>query len=227
MKIANYLAISCSLLFIPFGQASVSITLPQTTNPLLLNGQVVEKQQLQNDNGLQQLVFKYTDGYRQFGTQKRFTSEAIIVTFSATDNEYQIKLPEINSDKAAQKFNQNPQLEIIDSKGQKVEYKVDTLTKEGMQVGRNYQEEIQIYNISGGSAAINLPSNQAIVPITPLLPVITPQEAQQIAVAPTSTTTNTTAPNSSQINVGQMLDFWYQQADEATKEAFKKRIQDK
>ncbi len=220
MKITSYLAIGCSLLFIPFGQASVSITLPKNTEPLLLNGQIIEKQKLENDNGIQQIVFKYNSNYHQYGSQQRFTSEAIIVTFSATDNEYQIKLPNINSSKSAQHFNKKPQLEIIDNHGKALAYKIDTLSKAGIQLGRNYQEEIQAYNMNGGTAAISIPSKRTAIPITPLLPVITPQQAaEQVTTA--------TQPDNAQINVGQMLDFWYQQADEATKEAFKKRIQDK
>ncbi len=228
MKITQYFAMGCSLFFIPFGQAKVGITLPENTEPLLLNGKKIEKQELENSNGIQQLVFKFHDNYRQYGSQKRFSSEAIIVTFSAIDNQYQIKLPNINSAKAAQKFNSTPQVEIVDKQGKSLEYKIDKLIKKGLQLGRDYQQEIQQYNLNEGIAAVEQPFNHTAIPITPVLPVITPNVKQAIEKPTQNATKAEIAPTSdSQINVGQMLDFWYQQADEATKEAFKKRIQAK
>lgn len=232
--------ISCISLFLMlFTQvhAEVTITLPNNSTPLLLNGKDIDTRQLISANGTQQILLNANANYREFGQQKRFVSEAIIVTFSGENNHYTLSLPKISTPKAAETFNQSPQVIVKDTKGNNIPYKIDTLVKEGIQVGRNYSEEIKTYNTGQGIAAVSL---------WQVSPTSTVQQASSAAQATetvtetshTITETNHTSAEASvepvknvqgtqrkdQINVGQMLDFWYEQADEATREAFKKRI---
>ena len=225
--------ISCiSLFLILFTQvhAEVAITLPNNSTPLLLNGKDIDTRQLISANGTQQILLNANANYREFGQQKRFVSEAIIITFSGENNHYTLSLPKISTPKAAENFNQSPQVILKDTKGNIIPYKIDTLVKEGIQVGRNYSEEIETYNTGQGVAAVSLWQAS---------PAEKVQQASSAAQAnkTVTETSNTTAELSDkpaenvqgsqrkdQINVGQMLDFWYEQADEATREAFKKRI---
>ena len=216
------------LLFVQ-AHAEVTITLPDSAEPLLLNGKDINSHRLISQNGPQQLVLAARATYREFGQQKRFTSETLIVTFLAENNHYRVNLPKINSPRSAEKFNDAPQVSITDTQGNKVAYKLDKLRKEGIQIGRDYSEEIKAYNASGGIAAIEvsqaiqmtqtISTNHATSPVAASASLsaaqeaTTPQNAQQQA-----------SPRRDQINVGQMLDFWYEQADDATREAFKKRI---
>ncbi|MCG9696351.1 DUF2057 domain-containing protein [Shewanella sp. Isolate11] len=246
MKIILLILISSPLLFISSASAAVNIHLPSETEPLLLNGKTIDQRQLQTENGQQQLVFKYLESYRQFGSQRRFTSEAIILTFSAKDDHYQIKLPEINSAKEAERFNNKPMVEIIDSKGVNLDYQIDTLRKQGMQVGRNYPLEIKQYNSQGKVAAISQPQsstmtsthhteikstsiNNTTVDNQPKPQASTTTTASTAAIIAATDANNTplsedVSNNRSQYDIGKMLDFWYQQADEQTRKAFKERI---
>ncbi|QYJ81059.1 DUF2057 domain-containing protein [Shewanella aegiceratis] len=233
-------------LFFVQAHAEVTITLPDSAEPLLLNGKDITSHQLISQNGPQQLVFNARASYREFGQQKRFVSETLIVTFSGENNHYRVSLPKISSPKSAEKFNDVPQIGLTDTQGNKVAYKIDKLLKDGIQIGRNYSEEIKAYNIGQGVAAIAInqpvqmaPSTSSSASSGAASPAATstalaaqqttaPQGAQPVG-QPTSQpntqpVSQTGTPRRDQINVGQMLDFWYEQADEATREAFKKRI---
>ncbi|QYJ96282.1 DUF2057 domain-containing protein [Shewanella alkalitolerans] len=238
-------------LFFVQAHAEVTITLPDSAEPLLLNGKDITSHQLISQNGPQQLVFNARASYREFGQQKRFVSETLIVTFSGDNNHYRVAIPKINSPKSAEKFNDAPQISLTDTQGKNVAYKMDKLLKDGIQIGRDYSEEIKAYNMGQGVAAIAINQAVQVAPTstsnsasssassgaaspaaasTALAAQHTtaPQGAQPAGQATsqpsTQPVTQTGTPRRDQINVGQMLDFWYEQADEATREAFKKRI---
>ena len=213
--------------------AEVTITLPDSAEPLLLNGKDINSHRLISQNGPQQLVLAARATYREFGQQKRFTSETLIVTFLGENNHYRVSLPKINSPRSAEKFNDVPQVSITDTQGNKVAYKLDRLRKEGIQIGRDYSEEIKAYNASGGIAAIEVSQAIQVTQTTSTSPATNHATSHVAASASLSAAQEATAPQSTQqqaaprrdqINVGQMLDFWYEQADDATREAFKKRI---
>ena len=194
-------------MLLPTSQAAITINLPDNTEPLLLNAAEIKDLSLNADNGTQQIVFKYQANYRQQGQHQRFTSDPVILTFTGEDSVYTIELPPINSAKDATRFNQAPNVTIINSDGESILYRADTLTKQGIQLGRNYQQELKHYNLTSAPAAL--------LPIKSSEPVLT--EARVI-------NSDSKADNTEQIDVGKMLDFWYQQADQETKAAFKKRI---
>ncbi|QYK02818.1 YccT family protein [Shewanella psychrotolerans] len=188
-------------------QATITINLPSNTEPLLLNAVEIKDLSLNADNGVQQIVFKYLGNYRQQGQTQRFTSDPVIVTFNGQNNDYTIKLPPINSSKDATKFNQAPNIMITDNDGKSIEYRVDTLTKDGLQFGRNYQQELEDYNLTARPAVVTL--------------AISPKPS---SVKTEKIVTSDKTDNIEQIDIGKMLDFWYQQADQETRKAFKKRI---
>lgn len=198
----------------PTTLAAISVSLPVNTEPLLFNTQETDATRLTAEDGQQQIVFKYLANFRHQGQRQRFISEAVIVTFTGQNAQYSITLPKINSASDADRFNQRPSVSIIDDNGQQVDYRIDTLTKDGIQIGRNYREEINQYNLSAAPAAIK---RQPPAMATYLASSTTSLSTTQVAA--------TGSPdNATQINVGQMLDFWYQQADEKTRQAFKAKI---
>ncbi|TVP09569.1 DUF2057 domain-containing protein [Shewanella sp. KCT] len=228
-------------LFFVQAHAEVTITLPDSAEPLLLNGKDITSHQLISQNGPQQLVFNARASYREFGQQKRFVSETLIVTFYGENNHYRVSLPKISSPKSAEKFNDVPQIGLTDTQGNKVAYKIDKLLKDGIQIGRDYSEEIKAYNMGQGVAAIaiNQPvqmapstsssasgstSSSAASPAATSAAMAAQPVGQPSSQPSTQPVTQTGTSRRDQINVGQMLDFWYEQADEATREAFKKRI---
>ena len=200
--------------------AKLTLTLPKSAQLLVVNGVEMEDEtSLVLHDGNNQIVFKYNTSFRQQGEQRRFSSEAVILTFNGRDSAYKLSLPRLRSDSDADKFNQLAELTLIDDAGVEVEYTSDLLLKAGLQLGRDYDKEIAVYNRSSAPAALpNLvPQIQKSTPVAlPATTVVVTHNRQ-----PSEQTSNT---SKDQINVGQMLDFWYDQADEDTRKAFKARI---
>ncbi|QYJ84814.1 DUF2057 domain-containing protein [Shewanella mesophila] len=207
MKKSLPMSLVSSFLLLPTAQAAITINLPNNTEPLLLNAEEIEDRSLTADNGTQQIVFKYQSNYRQQGQRQRFTSDPVILTFTGEDSVYTIELSSINSSKDAIKFNHAPNVTITNNHGESISYHIDTLTKEGIQLGRNYQQELKAYNLTSAPAAL-LPTNTS----------------KPISIETQVMKSDSKTDDTEQIDVGKMLDFWYQQADQETKKAFKKRI---
>lgn len=204
--------------------AEAIISFPSNTEVLVANGEANTATTLTLANGTQQILFKHIDSYRDFGDKKRFTSEAIVLTFTASDGRYEVELPNINSNRGADNFNRSPRLTITDEQSNEVKFKIDVLKKDGLQLGRNYVEEIHLYNGYAPEPKAppkTAPAAVAAVPVTSAAATSSPSAAKAV----TTPVSDTTAVNTDQINVGQMLDFWYSQADEQTRKAFKQRIE--
>ena len=202
--------------------ADVELSMPSNSELLVVNGNEVSTQDtLKLQNGVNQIAFRYTGRYQNQGSQTQFQSDVIIIKFNEKNAELALTLPRIRSSSAADKFNQSPKVMLVDANDQSIHFEQGKLIKEGLQLGRDYAEEITAYNLTEQSASLQL-QTEGIA-------------ATQVVTAPivASITQAPPKPNmppvekSEQINVGQMLDFWYQQADEETREAFKKRIESK
>lgn len=110
--------------------------------------------------------------------------------------------------------------------------------KSGLQIGRDFAQEIAQYNGSGAIAAIasakrinkNTPTAAPVAPVAPLAPVA------PVAIVPVAKTTEVTASNNTadtqvnkteditQAEVSRMLDYWYQKANPNTQAEFKAKI---
>ncbi|MGF1688644.1 DUF2057 family protein [Photobacterium japonica] len=184
--------------------ADVNFALPYQAELVLVNG--VEKdgnQPLVLPNGVNQIAFTYRDSLRENGDDYLFTSDVILVKFTAEDSDVKLELPKLRTGMDGKQFNKTPQVTLIDTAGDKIAFKQDKLMKAGLQFGRDYEKEIVTYNASGKIAAV-----APIVPVTSPVPAI-PQ-------ANDGTQPRNVAEN--------MLTYWYEQADEATRARFKAKI---
>lgn len=208
--------------------AQVSLTLPKTAEVFVVNGVVTEDQhELILEDGNNQIVFKYNTSFRLQGQQKRFTSEAVILTFNSQDAKLELSLPRLRAESDADNFNKHPEMTLIDEAGAEIQYKSDLLLKEGIQLGRDYDIEIADYNTSSAPAALpNLVKESSNTPSVLPATALAASE-KSVPTTNTSIATQKTSVEKEQINVGQMLDFWYSQADEETRKAFKQRINNK
>jgi len=215
-----------TLLFASQAWADPTLSFPNSAELLVVNGKTTETgSPVTLIEGKNQFVFKYNASFRQQGQQKRFSSEAIILSFEASNQTYNLILPKLKSSSDADRFNSIPAIKLSDNKGQAVDYDTDILTKEGLQFGRDYSDEISLYNQTEAGASVasfaidkeTSNAHSAAMITTSALPK-SPESKQ-------ATTQSKERPD--QINVGQKLDFWYQQADAETRKAFKARIKNK
>ena len=219
-----------------------TLTLPSTADIIAVNGHPIEAEHsLDLAEGVNQLALRYTGSYRDRGSMVRFESEVVIVRFNAENTAYQLMLPNISQAKQASRFNQHPEITINNANGP-IAIKTDLLIKNGIQLGRNYQQELAAYNQTQQVAAVSqFASVYAVaVPVAPvsIAPpegVTTSSATPSTIVAPVSmsppsqivTPTNTVVPKTieqDQAEIREMLDYWYNKANDKTKAEFKQSI---
>ncbi|MGZ9897323.1 YccT family protein [Shewanella gaetbuli] len=219
---------------IPSTIMAASLTIPNNVNVLVHNGKSIEvKNNLPLAIGLNQIAFRYQGSYRERGNQEQFESEVVIVNFNAKDQQYRIELPTIRNNRAENNFNKNPNV-VIKSADQQVSLTLDVLLKSGLQIGRDYQDEMAQYNQMEQVASV-----QQFIPLTSNAindshaTVATTTETTSI-VAPTAVAIAADTANDSkavpktieqdQAEIRQMLDYWYSKANEQTRAEFKQAI---
>lgn len=181
--------------------ADIKLDLPYSAELVLVNGYEANgNDSLTLKNGENQIAFRYQDGYRENGEHKQFKSNVIIVTFEGQDSTYNLELPKLRTVQDTHKFNKNPAITLTDHQGNQVNFTQDKLIKSGLQFGRDYEAEIASYNLTDKPAVLK--SAAAIHPQT--------AKGQQ-------------HPQGKNV-AENMLNYWYEQADEATRERFKARI---
>ena len=185
--------------------AKVTIDIPDSINMLVVNGEkpavsggfFSAKKTLTLEDGQQQIVFRYQPYFTQGNDRIQVESEVIVATFSAQETNLTFGLPTYRNAVDAENNIRHLTWSLQDSNGQSVALQQDRLIKPGMQIGRNYQQELLEYNRAGGPAAI---------------------------VTTTSVSNNIKAPQTIDNTAEEMLYFWYNKADAATQEKFKRFI---
>ncbi|QIR13701.1 YccT family protein [Shewanella aestuarii] len=246
MKILPTLATLSLSLLSPLLFAA-SLSLPTNAELIALNGQEIKATNpLDLTTGVNQIAFRYQGTYRQGGTQTRFESELIVVSFSADDQDYTLTLPTIRNKRDANNFDQQPQLSITSKQGD-LAFTYDVITKPGLQWNRKYLEELALYNQSQQVASVN----EFAIPVATAtnsqstIQQEAPTPSTAIKATPTTTSTISTPPAKAesakaematqaviqpktiaqdQAEISQMLDYWYSKANDETKAAFKNKI---
>lgn len=221
MSIIKTLACAVALSFSVTALAEVSLIIPTNVNLLLANGEQVKqgggffsaKNSITLPNGENQMVFRYEPSFTKGGEEVSLASKTIIAKFSATDTQVSFDLPQYRSYGVAEKQIDNLQWTLVDDgSGKTIATVEDELTKDGMQLGRNYKDEALSYNQAGGKAAIAV-ATAASVTATSVTKAVAPQpiaKTSDVASAPADANT-----------AEEMLHFWYSKADKATQERFK------
>jgi uncharacterized protein YccT (UPF0319 family) len=219
---------------------AASLQLPDRAETVLVNGKASQQQSsvkldLSMPDNMQQIAFRYQARYRDNGSQNDFVSDVVILRFQASEQNYQLTLPTINSASRANQFNDQPTITLTDNTGKSIVFTQDKLMKSGLQIGRDFAQEIAQYNGSGAIAAIASAKRinkktATAAPVVPLAPVA------PVAIVPVAKTTEVTASNNTadtqvnktenitQAEVSRMLDYWYQKANPNTQAEFKAKI---
>ncbi|OAN17654.1 hypothetical protein A3K86_01655 [Photobacterium jeanii] len=207
------IALAAASLSLP-ALADVTVNLPTTASLVLVNGKSIDgTDTLSLKDGTNQIAFRYEGGYRENGDYTVYSSDVIIMKFDGNKANYTLKLPKINSEIEGNRFNKKPKIALVDASGNDVKFEQGKLIKHGIQFGRNYEAEMAAYNQTEQPAALI-----GAVAVTTLPATVTPAVTSTQPVAKTS-------PTPQGENVAEnMLNYWYSQADEATKARFKARI---
>ncbi|WP_157946034.1 DUF2057 family protein [Vibrio gangliei] len=180
-------AVGCiALLVSQLVHAEVKIPIPDSINLLVVNSlkPKIEKGGLFGQNtlvlpdGESQIVFKFEPSVMENDTLRQVYSDVIVAKFTAQDDELKFVLPEYRDLNQARNGISDFEWSLVDSAENKVEVKQEPLSAEGVQLGRNFIEDVMDYNLRGGVAAIGAASVA-----TKFLPVEAQRQADSENVA--------------------------------------------
>ncbi|HAS8161396.1 TPA: DUF2057 domain-containing protein [Vibrio vulnificus] len=207
--------LTCLLAMCISGMATAAVTLhvPDDVTLFVANGQKAKlsgslfasSKTIELPNGENQIVFQYEPYFSQGNDRIGVESNVIIAKFSATDTDLNFELPKYRDHRVAEQEIKQMQWQLVDEQGAAVTKSEDKLVKSGMQIGRDYAREAADYNQTGGIAAIGTAVSVATIKTEPVAGV----EAKVKA-----------GDNTAE----EMLHFWYEKADDATKARFKAYI---
>ncbi|PNG72326.1 DUF2057 domain-containing protein [Vibrio vulnificus] len=207
--------LTCLLAMSISGMATAAVTLhvPDDVTLFVANGQQAKlsgslfasSKTIELPNGENQIVFQYEPYFSQGNDRIGVESNVIIAKFSATDTDLNFELPKYRDHRVAEQEIKQMQWQLVDEQGAAVTKSEDKLVKSGMQIGRDYAREAADYNQTGGIAAIGTAVSVATIKTEPVADV----EAKVKA-----------GDNTAE----EMLHFWYEKADDATKARFKAYI---
>lgn len=193
--------------------AAVTLHVPDDVTLFVANGQKAKlsgslfasSKTIELPNGENQIVFQYEPYFSQGNDRIGVESNVIIAKFSANDTDLNFELPKYRDHRVAEQEIKQMQWQLVDEQGEAVTKSEDKLVKSGMQIGRDYAREAADYNQTGGIAAIGTAVSVATIKTEPVANVETKVKA---------------GDNTAE----EMLHFWYDKADEATKARFKAYI---
>jgi len=197
MKLWHFLSIAMASCISSQALANIQLTMPSQVKLQLVNGEKSSSASpVLLKNGQNQIAFRYQDRYRVGGDDLFYSSDIIIMSFVGKDDNYVMTVPKLTSQAERNAFDENPSISLKDSQSQNVLFEQGKLLKSGVQFGRDLVTEMKNYNLTAQPASL-----QQGVTIIP-----TPGTQSEVDVA------------------GKMLDYWYQKADQKTREQFKLRI---
>ncbi|USE37058.1 DUF2057 domain-containing protein [Endozoicomonas sp. SCSIO W0465] len=198
--------------------ADNTLVLPEKTKLLVLDGkdanELSSKKDLSLGNGRHQLVFQLKTLVREGGDTKMFTTSPYIMTFNLSgDQTYTINAPTLKTARDTNKLSQSPktQFSITNAKGQTIPFEFSVLNKSGLLIGGDTVEDIQKFNLSDSPAAVREMAGTVYIATPQGISYQVAQQPQP-AVMPASATAQPMSES--------MLQYWYNQADETTRERF-------
>lgn len=152
--------------------AAVTLDLTDQVDLILVNGEKPEVEggffssdkKVTMPDGENQIVFRYVPTYKNGKDRDEFNSQVIVAKFNAEDEQLKFEFPKYRNLREAElKFDKEANWQLLDSLDQPVAFEQDKLIHNGMQIGRDYPQELITYNANGGVAAVALTGTAATI----------------------------------------------------------------
>ena len=216
MRIARILTTALSVLAIPAMAATLDVA--DNLDLKVLNGKKYRASAGLFENsktvtlpdGDNQLILQVSDSYRISDNQEIFTSEYYVITLNTEgDTALNVKAKPLPNLNAAKSFDDAPSFFLQTEAGKNYPYKMAKLTKDGMQFSRDLVEELKDFNGTGHAAALESRAPYDALIASTGLKQNSPEAQAVIRNAKAEI-----------ILSEQMLHYWFQQADQGTRERF-------
>ncbi|MFO7749694.1 MAG: DUF2057 domain-containing protein [Desulfobacteraceae bacterium] len=204
--------------------AGIRLELPKQMTAVAVNGEKSKVQgRLNLPDGINQVVVQFIGilGSNYDDDADIGYSDPFVVKFEARNQTLEMVIPHIKRSLDLEKFNRESDIRIVDSASRTVHSDIAKLEKDGIQLFRDFEKELEVFNKRESPAAVNISSavSKAAVPAeTSLAKVLSntrSADTEQIEFIPLQPDKNMAE---------KMLKYWYQQADETTRERFKRWI---
>ncbi len=192
--------------------ADITIRVDPAIDVLAIDGQETEKprayvnRSLRLADGRHQLLLRLGVEVETRGNDTEFAhSDTFVVLFEATNQQLSLSTPKIKTPAAMEAFNQSPEWQLRASSGLSWPLAVAPLRKEGFQLSRNYTHELALFNQGHNPAALAILAGpaQAYPPANSALTIGGQRPPDAATPLPL-----------------QMLQYWYQVADQNTRQKF-------
>lgn len=216
MRLTHYFIGIGTLLFAMGAMAVSSIDIPHPYVVYLLDGKPVQNDLFSSRSSLKlapgphQLVIRFEGTFKEQSESRLISGEPVVINLTnKQDQQLAIEFTYPRSYQAAEQYLKQQKLRIIDKQaGHNVEADYFVMPKkEGLQIGRNYQEELLAMGKAFAQpAAATASSAQA--------------GTTAAAVAATAQLSTKGQPLDQNTQTLEMLKYWYNQANGETRKAF-------
>ena len=206
-----------------FSWAAVTLQLPKNICVLAVNGKNTRfYNNAELSDGINQIVIQYRGEFNQRGSRDRNieSSDTFVIKFMAENQTLEMISPWIKTIYQLESWNKSPDIRFVNPAGDALEFKISRLEKNGLQIFRDYAQELEGFNKTRAPAAVP-PASFGVSSVNASAP------APLTAATPAAPSAAATAADPSEQSASKagmaegMLKYWYQQADEATRQKFK------
>ncbi|SDT94413.1 YccT family protein [Desulfobacula phenolica] len=203
--------------------ADVALMLPENINLIAVNGKKTKNlSEVILMDGVNQIAVQFLDEFGRNNESEIEYSEIFVIKFRAQNQTLHLKTPHIADKHDVKKLNDTPEFYILNNSNHVIQIHVDTLKKEGLQLMRDYEQELCLFNKSHSSAAATFSQKK-----TRYTETVPPNNSPNVKKA----THSKVKTNCQQIDqetysmssdvAETMLKYWYGQADEQSRRNFR------
>ena len=215
--------LSCILYAGSFSWATVTLQLPKNICILAANGKNTKLyDNAELSDGTNQVVIQYRGEFNERGSRDRNieSSDTFVIKFMAENQTLEMIIPWIKTIYQLESWNKTPDIRIETPAGKALEFKISRLEKNGLQIFRDYAQELDAFNKTNAPAAVP-PSSFGVPSVHATAPTPSTAVTQAVPSAAATAADTSEQPASKAEMAEGMLKYWYQQADEATRQKFK------
>lgn len=201
-----------------YAWADVILKLPENMTVVAVNGKNTKiKETVNLPDGVNQVVAHFQGLLARGRFDKNAEmdySDIFVIKFKARTQTLKMVIPCIKRSLDLKKFNRESDIRILDSADNRIDRQIAKLEIEGFQIFRDYERELESFNNTDSPAALkmSLPVSQGSSALKSVsIPAATVTEKQTLSVSQ--------QPSANMAE--DMLKYWYQQADEATRARFR------
>lgn len=167
-------------------------------------------------DGRHQIVFQIRTLVREGNDNRMYTSTPYIMSFDLKgDQTYRVQPPNLRNIQDTRNFERSPadSFSLVDAKGNSVPFEFATFNRSGLMLG-NIESDIQKFNLTDDPAAVKELTGATPMPVA-TTPVATTAALEQTSSPKPAPQAEAAAPASES-----MLKYWYNQADQETRNKF-------